>query len=125
MDDPQAQLAGAAIFFLVIFVSGFRLRRSGKPYGVLLFNLHKLVALAAAVLLVITLYRVNQADGASALALTLGIVASLLFLSSIVTGGLVSLEKAMPAPLLLAHRLLPYLILLSTAAALYLLQANP
>ena len=36
---------GIAALFLIIFLSGYGLHRSGKPYHTLLFNLHKLVSL--------------------------------------------------------------------------------
>jgi hypothetical protein len=44
----------------------------------------------------------------------------LFFLSTIVSGGLVSIDKPMPAPISIMHKLFPYLTVLSTAVTLYL-----
>jgi hypothetical protein len=59
MTTGQLQVAGAGLFSLFLFLSGFWLSRSGKPYNGIIFNIHKLIALTAVVLFVITLYRTN------------------------------------------------------------------
>lgn len=38
------------LFFLVTLALGFWMRKSGKPYNIILFNVHKLAALAGVVL---------------------------------------------------------------------------
>jgi hypothetical protein len=48
-------------------------------------------------------------------------IAGLLFLGTIVTGGLLSTDKRMPAVVLTMHRIAPFLTVLSTAVTLYLL----
>jgi hypothetical protein len=121
MSTTQLRFAGAALFYVFIFVSGFWLTRSGKPYNQLVFNVHKLIALAAVVLFVITLARINRVTTLNAAQVIASIVTGVLVLSLFVTGALLSIEKPMPAIVTTLHHIMPYLALLSTAVALYFL----
>jgi hypothetical protein len=38
MDTTQLRIFGAGVFFLLIFLSGIWLTRSGKPYSAIIFN---------------------------------------------------------------------------------------
>lgn len=117
------QFVGAGVFFLLILLSGYWLSRSGKPYSMIVFTIHKLISLAAVVLLGITVYRVNRGGALSATGLLAAIVAGLFFLGTMVTGSLLSIpiDKPMPAIVHKLHQVTPYLTVLSTAATLYLL----
>jgi hypothetical protein len=53
--------------------------------------------------------------------LTAGVVTGLFFLGTIISGGLLSTGKPMPAVILTLHQITPFLTVLSTAATLYLL----
>jgi len=121
MDAAQTRLVVTGLFFLFIFLSGFWVSRAGKPYPGLRFNVHKLIGLAAGVYLVVTVVQLGRAAplGPREIAAVAG--TALLFVLDVAAGGLVSLEKPMPAALKIAHRLLPYLIALATAFTLYLL----
>jgi hypothetical protein len=121
MNILHFRFVSAGLFFLLILPSGLWLSQSGKPYGPLLFNIHKLLGFGLFVFLAINVYRVNQAAPLNALQLTACLLAALFFAATIVTGGLVSLPKAMPAVVPLFHRLLPYLTVLSTTVSIYLL----
>ena len=121
MDTSGVRILGAVIGCLVIFASGYWLTRSGKPYNGLLFNVHKLVALAAVVLFVVMLVRAGRAAALSAGEVVAGVVTGLFFVGLFVTGALVSIEKPMPTIVATIHHVLPYLALASTAGTLYLL----
>lgn len=121
MGATQLRVIGTGLFFLFILLSGFWLSRSGKPYSAILFNIHKLIGLAALVFLLITIYQINQAATLSAIELTAGVVTGLFFLSTIISGGLVSIDKPIPAAISMMHKLFPYLTVLSTAVTPYLL----
>ena len=97
MNTTQLRVVGAGLFYLFIFVSGFWLSKSGKPYDVIILTIHKLISLAAVVFLAIIVYRVNQASALDAIELTAGLVTGLLFIGLIATGGLLSASKPMPA----------------------------
>ena len=120
MNAFPSEFISAGLFFLFIFLFGFWLKRAGKPYNAILFNIHKLVGLGALVFLGITINRINQATPLSALEMTACAVTGLLFICTIVSGGLVSIDKPMPSAITMMHKLFPYLTVLSTAATLYL-----
>jgi hypothetical protein len=120
MGTTQLRIAGAGLFCLFILLSGFWLSRSGKPYNDIIFTVHKLIALAAVVLFVIALYRINRVAALSAVELAAGIVTGVFFLGLFATGGLLSIDRPMPEIVLKLHHVIPYLAVLSTAGTLYL-----
>ncbi len=121
MNIFQLRFANIGLFFLLIFASGYWLHHSGKPYGAILFNVHKLIGFGLFVLLVVRIYQLNLTTPLSPLEWVPCGIAALFFIATIVFGGLVSVDKPWPAITSLAHKLLPYLTLLSTAFSLYLL----
>jgi hypothetical protein len=121
MNTNLLRVVGAALFYLVIFVSGFWLTRSGKPYNQIVFNVHKLIALAAVVLFVITLFRINRVTALNAIEVIASVVTGLIVLGLFVTGALLSIDHPMPAIVTKLHHIMPYLAALATAATLYLL----
>jgi len=121
MGATQSSVVGAGLFFLFIILSGIWLSRSGKPLNGIILTIHKLISLAAVVFLAITIYQMNQAAGLSAIGFIAGVVTGLFFLGAIITGGLLSTGKPMPAAILTMHQIAPFLTVLSTAATLYLL----
>jgi hypothetical protein len=118
----QSSVAGAGLFFVFIFLSGIWLSRSGKPLNGIILTVHKLISLAAVVFLALTIYQVNQAADLSVMSLIAGVVTGLFFLGAIITGGLLSTGKSVPAAILTAHQVVPFLTVVSTAATLYLLR---
>jgi hypothetical protein len=113
-------VAGEGVLFLVIFLSGFLLSRSCAPYSSAILTVHKLITLAALVILGITVRQMNQAASLNALELGAVVVTGLLFLGTIATGGLLSTGKSLPAVVLRVHEVIPYVTTLATAAALVL-----
>ncbi len=121
MNILQLRFVNAGIIFLLIFASGYWLHHSGKPYGALLFNVHKLIGFGLFVFLIVSLYRLNRAAPLSAGEWIACLAAGLIFLATIVFGGLVSIDKPLPAFVSQLHKLLPYFTVLFTAASIYLL----
>lgn len=120
MNVIQLRFVSVGLLFLLILPSGLWLSHSGKPYSLILFNIHKLIGFGLFVFLAINIYRLNRATPLSALQLTACLIAALFFVVTIVTGALVSIPKAMPAVVWLSHKLLPYLTMLSTVVSTYL-----
>ena len=114
-------IVGAGLLFLLIFLSGFRLKKSEKPYNTMLLTFHKLFALAAAVLFVFSVLQVNRTAALNVPVLIVSVVTLAFFLDAIVTGGLVSMSRPMPKIFLTLHRIIPYLIVSSAALAFYLI----
>jgi hypothetical protein len=120
MNTMESKVIGAGLFYLFIFLSGFWLSHLGKPYPTIVFSIHKLIGVATAIFLVITVYRIHQAAPLSPVEITAGVVTVLFFAGTIVAGGLLSIDKSMPAAVLTMHQVAPFLTVLSTAATLYL-----
>jgi hypothetical protein len=114
-------IVGAGLSFLFIFLSGIWLSRSGKPLNNIILTIHKLISLAAAVFLVVTIYKINQVATLSTTGLVAALVTGLLFLGTGIAGGLLSTDKPVPAAISWMHRITPFLTVLSTAMTLYLL----
>ena len=109
------------LLYLAIFVSGFWLSRLGRPFNVILLTAHKLISLAAIILLGFTVYRVTWDATLNAVDWLVVSASSLFFLGTIATGALLSTDKPAQAAVLTLHRITPFLTVLSTALALYLL----
>lgn len=121
MNTLQLRFISAGLFFLLILPSGLWLSHSGKPYSLVLFNIHKLIGFGLFVFLAINVFRANQATPLSALQLAACLIAAVCFLATIVTGGLVSIHQTVPGLVSLAHKLVPYLTVVSTLTSIYLL----
>lgn len=112
------------MFFTFIILSGFWLSRSGRPLNVFILTAHKLIALGAVVFLAMTVYRIHQMAPLSPVSMTVSVVTFLFFVTMIATGGLLSTTKTMPAVIFKIHQIMPYLVILSTTANLYILLAR-
>jgi hypothetical protein len=130
MSATLSKLVGTGLFFLLIFTFGFWLSRLGRPYHVLLFNIHKLIALAAVIFLGVTVNGFHRATPLGpaqiasvvvAVLVIVGLFATGALLSIDATGGLGNASAATRTALITAHRILPYLAVLSTGVGLYLL----
>ena len=111
----------ASLFFLFIFLSGFWLSRSGKPYNALIFNIHKLIGLATGVFLSLTVSQVHRAAPLGPLEINAVVVTALIFVGTVAAGGLSSIDRPMPSAISIMHKLFPYITVLSSAVTLYLL----
>ena len=121
MSADNWRVVGAVILCLFIFFTGFRLSRSGKPYNQIIFNVHKLIALAGVVLFIVILVRTSRAVLLGPVGIITGAFALVVFLGLFITGALLSIEKPMPEFVSKLHHIMPYPAVLSTAATLYLL----
>lgn len=111
--------------FAVIFVSGFILGRAGKPYGTLIFNLHKLIAVGTVAYLVLALLKLNRVEALGQTAFAAALVSGVLFLILIITGGIISAIPAAPKTVSLLHRIAPYFVIIAAAATLFLVRGRP
>jgi hypothetical protein len=109
------------LIFIFILLSGFWLSRTGKPLNTIILTIHKLISISAVVYLVIIVYRIHQATPLNLLEITAVVLTVLFFIIMIATGGLLSTAKTMPAFILKIHQIIPFLVILSSAATLYLL----
>jgi hypothetical protein len=107
------------IFFLLIFLSGFWLSRSGKPYHAIIFNIHKFIVLGTLVYLAVTVNKLHAGAPLGQAAVSAIVVTALCFAGMMITGGLLSINQPMPSTISVIHKLFPYLTLLSTSVTLF------
>jgi hypothetical protein len=120
-DQTRAIILGAG--YIIMLLSGILLRRGGKPYGTLVFTIHKIIGVGSAVLLYLLIKQIFQSSPLTSLETTAVVVMVLFFAATVITGSLLSLPLSNPMPDIVSrlNKLFPYLTVLSSAAALYLL----
>jgi hypothetical protein len=111
-----------ALFILVI-LSGFWLYRSGRPINTVVLTIHKLIALGTLILIGVTVYQFHQIAALSATTWIAVVVTGVLFITTIITGGLLSLEQPVAA-VSIVHKIGPFLTVAGVSVTMYLL-ANP
>jgi hypothetical protein len=121
MSTLTSKIMGTGLLFLFVFLSGVWLSNSGKPLNVVILTIHKLIGLATAIVIAVTIYQVNQEAKLSAVALAASVITGLLFLSTIISGGLLSTGKPMTDAIFAVHKVGPFLTVLSTVVTMYLL----
>ena len=110
------RVAAVVVGFLIVFITGFLLSRSGSPYGSALLNVHKLVAVGLLVFVVWSTFATNKAAPLGGLEWVVVSLAILVFIAIIASGGVVSAMESPPAAVGLLHKVAPYASLLLTAA---------
>jgi len=112
---------GAA--FIIMFLSGFWLNRTGKPYGTLIFAVHKFFGVGIGVLLFIMVKQMHQAEPLKMVEWIVVAVMILFFIATVTTGSLLSvpISKPMPGIVTTLNKTFPYLTVLSTIVALFVL----
>lgn len=123
MNSVVSKFVVIGLIFLSIFLSGFWLSHSGKPYRVVPFNLHKFIALGAVIFLAVSVNRIHRTSPLNAVEMTVVAAAALCFIATFATGGVISASKNVPAFVLRLHQIFPYVTLLFSAAGVWLLRS--
>jgi len=118
---PAAKFVIPGVLFILTLVFGSRLSRSGKPYDGLIFNIHKLIALAAVVVTAIQTFNAPKIGVTQPILIGLLIVLGLCAVALFVTGALMSANKATGRAALTIHKIAPLLAILAAIGTLYLL----
>lgn len=121
MDMTQFKLMIAGLGFVVIFLTGYGLRRLGQPFPVVILTAHKLITVAMIAFLAKTVLGMTKLGPLSQGQLIACVVTGVLFLGAVATGGVLSAAKELPVFVQTLHKVLSLLTLLSTAVAFYLL----
>jgi len=120
MNTLTSRMIGAGALFLFVFLSGLWLNRSGRPINTIILTVHKFIALGTLILIGVTIYQVNQVDPLSTAAIAVTIITGILFVATIIAGGLLSLAKPVSA-MSLVHKVGPFLTVAGTIATMYFL----
>ena len=103
-----------AAIFVVGVSTGFLLKSQKKPYPVLLLTIHKLILLSGGIGLGFLIFSKNKYIQMDNRAWILFGAAAASFLIMVISGGLVSIEKEMPAFVKIAHKVFPYITIILT-----------
>jgi heme A synthase len=87
----------------------------------LLLTVHKLLALAALILMAITVIRINRATPLATAALVAAAATAVCFVVAIISGGLVSTDKPAPALARALHWVTPFVTIAGAAVTYFLL----
>jgi hypothetical protein len=107
--------------FLLTIVLGFLLSRRGQPYHGLLFNVHKLVALAAVILSFMAIYQLIKVLDISTLIMILLAILGLGVIALFVSGALMSAGKGEYQVMKLIHNISPFILVIAAGCIVYLL----
>jgi hypothetical protein len=107
--------------FLLTLVFGYWLSRRGKPYNGLLFNVHKLVALAMVILSVLEVYKAFTVLDPATLTILLLVIAALSVIALFASGALMSANKGEYRVMKLIHTISPFILLIAMGYAINLL----
>ena len=123
MNTNQLRVVSVGAGFLIMFLSGFWLNRTGKPYGTFIFTIHKLIGVGMGVLLFVTVRQILQTTPLGSIEIAAVVFTVLFFLAIVTTGSLLSIPISKPMPNIVSklNKILPYFTVLSTAVTLYLL----
>ena len=118
--DATARVAVTGLLFLLKLATGYWLSRRGKPYNVGISTLHKIISLLVIASIALTVRYLRRGAGLSGAQVGALVVSGVLFLVAIGTGGVLSMVRPAPAIVSIAHKVAPYLALVSTAVTIYL-----
>ena len=123
MNTNQLRVVGMGAAFIIMFLSGFWLNRTGKPYGTLIFAIHKLIGVGIGVLLFVMIKQIHQTASLTSTEVIAVTITVLFFLATVTTGSLLSVPISKPMPDIVStlNKIFPYFTVLSTGIMLYLL----
>jgi hypothetical protein len=122
MNISVTRIIICGLLFLLTLASGVWVSHSGKPINVVIFTIHKLIALATVIVVATTVYNAHREMPIKELIeLATIAVTVLLFIALFITGALLSRNSPMPAAILRIHQVAPLLALVSSTITTYLL----
>jgi hypothetical protein len=122
MKPFDMRLTYAAVLFVLVIASGFWVAKLGRPLHAGVLAVHKLLALACLVLMIIIVRALAKGAVLNPLIITLITLTFVFFIVMIATGGMLGFEKTRPEFVKLTHKIVPYLTLAASAVTVYLLK---
>jgi hypothetical protein len=125
MNIPVTRIMICGLLFLLTLASGVWVSHAGKPINMVIFTIHKLIALATVIIVAPTVFNVHRAMPINEqIELTTIAVTVLLFIELFITRALLSRNGPMPAAILRIHQVAPLLALVSSTITIYVLVSN-
>ena len=111
MPANKALISG--ILFILTFIPGFIIAKSGRPYGQALFTVHKLIALAGVVLAAVYFTGLMKSGHITLFTAAAAIAAGLSVLALFGTGAALSALSEAPKALNIIHAASPWILAVS------------
>lgn len=113
-----SRILTSSILTVILVIAGIWIHRTGKPYPVLIFGIHKVLTVVMIIILFAVVKRfLGNADPALYLYLLTGTI-TLCLTGLLISGSMMSLDK-LQEPMLLLHRVSTAVFLLSYPAFIY------
>jgi hypothetical protein len=109
------------ILFLVTIASGIALSKTGRPLNPMIFNIHKLIAIAGVILTGMIIYNLQKKSAINFILISLIILSLIFTVALFASGGFLSFDKPAEVTVLRIHNISMLLTVICTAAAVYLL----
>ncbi len=122
ISDPR--IISAAILFILVIASGFWVTKLGRPLNTGVLTVHKLLALACLVLMIIIVRALVKGAALNPLIITSIALTFVFFAVMIATGGVLSFEKSAPEFVYLIHKTVPYLTLATGAVTVFFMSGK-
>jgi hypothetical protein len=107
--------------FVLTFAFGIWLRKLGKPYNVVVFTFHKILALLTLIFTGLAIIKLNQDIDVRTVELLIILATGFLFLTSFVSGALLSIGKPAHDSMKIAHKISSILTPILAGIVIYLL----
>ena len=125
METIFIKLITTGALLVISILSGIWLHKKGRPLNTAIFTLHKLVAVAAIVLVVISAVNLfSRAEIRSLVDTAILALSGIIFLALVISGMLLSFDKLSIERIRGIHKITPLLALISSAGVVFLLSSN-
>jgi hypothetical protein len=119
MNTVTTRMIAIGVLYVLMILTGIFLTKKGKPYHPLAVNLHKFITLAMLVLAVIQVISMFKANSISGLVWVAVILAAVLFLIEMISGGILSASKVEKPLVAKSHKIVPVLLTLAIVFLFY------
>ncbi len=122
MSFEQLRVPGLALGAIVVLAAGVWLTQAGRPYGVGLMTVHKLVALAAVVVIGVMVWQASRIAPLSGTEIAVVALAALSVVAAFASGAVASAAAAAPpAWVLWTHRTVPWAAAILSGASAWMM----
>jgi hypothetical protein len=119
--EMLTKFTSPGLAFILTLIFGLLLSKAGKPYNGILFNIHKLIALGAAIVTSMQIYKLFNILEFQTLIFVLLVIATICVIALFASGAFMSIGNSNYQAMKLMHNIAPVLALIAMAAIIYML----
>lgn len=125
MDKTTIIITLGGLFFIIVFISGFKLKKTGHPYSFISLIIHKLTSLAGLVLIILGYIEFQNEIGMKGLGIILISLSIFFYILALISGGILSAKKTSNKFIILTHSLSPIFIIMAAILLFSLVFIKP